>query len=176
MIKYSENAQIVGDIFQEYYKYLQTIAHFESPENAEDILQGFFLSLILKPPPAEIKDMRSYLYRSLINDIKDSNRREKAHRQKIRNYRDYLIQKSNFGVVDAPDFGLTKKEQANWIFRLANKILAPHLRITFNLRYKLGYKIGRISRMTGVKKNVIRVYLTSARKMVRRWIREHESK
>jgi RNA polymerase sigma factor (sigma-70 family) len=156
---------------------LQAIAHFESPENAEDILQNFFLSLILKPLPPETKDIRSYLYRSLINDIKDFNRREKTHRQKIRNYRDYLIQKSNFGiVVDAPDLGLTRKEQANRIFTIANTRLAPHMRITFNLRYKLGYRIGQISKTTGVKKNVIRVYLTSARKMIRYWIGERESK
>lgn len=174
--KHSGDVRKAGNIFREHFDFLQALAHFKSPENAEDILQDFFLSLILKPPPADTKNMRSYLYRSLINDVKDYHRKEKIHQQKIRNLRDYLIQKSNFSLVSAPDLGLSRKEQVNRIFRVVNTRLAPHIRITFNLRYNQGYKISEISIMTGVKKNVIRVYLASARKKIRHWIREHKKK
>ena len=76
------------EIYREYSGFIWTVICFHVKDTSlrEDIFQDFFLSLVFKPLPDEVANIKSYLYRAIINDIKDSYCRSHAYKARLRRY------------------------------------------------------------------------------------------
>jgi len=64
-----------------YIRYRAQLKHFfvlrGRRQDAEDLMQEIFFDLVRRPPPAELRDARRYLYQVAWNTLKDKNRRER---------------------------------------------------------------------------------------------------
>ena len=76
-----DNVQRASAIFFTYGGFIRTIIRrkIRDENEVEDIFQDFFISLVSKPVPPEVKDLRGYIYKAVINDIADRTRRVKRY-------------------------------------------------------------------------------------------------
>jgi RNA polymerase sigma factor (sigma-70 family) len=52
----------------------------------EDLFQEFFLALVRRPVPPDVRNLRSYLYRAVINHVLDSVRARQRYRRAVQKY------------------------------------------------------------------------------------------
>ena len=162
-----DNMAVAAQVVREKKNFLCAIIKANKCElDADDILQNLFLSLAVKPVPADAKYINSYLYHVLIHDIIDE-KRKCATRQKT--LIKYAIWKC-LTKVSIQDRVIIEEEYTR-ILALIEIKLPPYLQKPLYLRYKYGYSIAEISEKLGVKKNVIRVYLSEALKKIRNLIK-----
>ena len=88
----SENVNSATKIFDEYGDFIYSVIRYKVKDeaSAEDLYQDFFLSLVSSPIRKEVKDMKSYLYRAIINKIFDTKRQAIAvwlHNKKADGFR-----------------------------------------------------------------------------------------
>ena len=84
----SENVESAGRIFSEYGDFIYNVIYsqVEDEHLAKDIYQDYFLSLVSKPIPDDIKNVKAYIYRMIRNDIIDAIRRTQRYRKMIEKY------------------------------------------------------------------------------------------
>ena len=72
-------------IFAQHGQFIRAIIYSKigHEAGAEDIFQDFFLSLAHKPPPDDVKNIKSYLYSAITHDIADAMRRMNAYRVRL---------------------------------------------------------------------------------------------
>jgi len=106
----SGNVQRAAAILFEHGDFIRAvIRHKIKDENtAEDLFHNFFISLASRPVPAEVQDIKGYIYRAIINDITDYIRHLKRYQEMTHKCADYdKIIVNNKPPLDA----LIEKEQ-----------------------------------------------------------------
>ncbi len=79
----SGNVQRATAIFFEHDDFIRAVIRYKIKDEsrAEDLLHNFFLSLVSRPIPAEVQDIRGYIYRAITNDVTDHVRSSKNTKQ-----------------------------------------------------------------------------------------------
>lgn len=155
---YRANTQKAAEIFDEYGKFILgvIISKVYDKSIAEDIYQDFFLSLVSRPIPPNVRNIKSYLYKSLTNDIIDAGRKtERYHNLKnvYADKADYIVNKKRSGNA------LTNEGRTDEIFELIGGSLTPSEARAIALRYKNDRTIGEIAREMNVKKESVSRYI-----------------
>ena len=77
------------EVFTEHRDFIHMVIYSQvkNKSRADDIFQDFFLSLVSKPIPQNVKNIKSYLYRAISNDIVDTQRQVERYREQIKKYR-----------------------------------------------------------------------------------------
>ena len=60
--------------------------HIQNEDQADDLFQDFFLSFVSHPLPGGIRNIKSFLYKAIINDIIDNIHRKENYRGFIHKY------------------------------------------------------------------------------------------
>jgi RNA polymerase sigma factor (sigma-70 family) len=134
---------------------------------ANDIFQDFFVSLVRKPIPPHIEDVRGYLYRAVTHDVIDNSRRTRNRRNSAQKYahtRKYCLVQKDPGDV------AIQVEEAKKMLRSIEKHL-PRREATV-LLWRRGHGLSTsdtAERMRLTKRTVSR-YLSVAVRKVRRSI------
>jgi RNA polymerase sigma factor (sigma-70 family) len=163
-----KNAHAAAEILREKKNFIYAIIRANRCEqDAEDIYQNLFLSLVATPIPEHIECVDGYLYRAVINDIKDICRKKKAHQTQLHKF----IRRCSKHYSDDFLQTIIIKEEFLKIFYIVETKLPPHLRVPFRMRYKQECTITEISQTLGVKENVVRVYLSYGLKKIRELIK-----
>ncbi len=83
--KYRNNLDLASKVFAEHSDFIRAVirSQVKNEAQADDIFQDFFLSLVYNPVPKGVKNMKSYLYRAIINDVVDAFRRVETYKAKI---------------------------------------------------------------------------------------------
>lgn len=158
------NVRIAAKILKKKTGFLHAIIRANRREqDAEDILHNVFLSLITIPALEHIKCIDSYLCRIVINDVIDIRRKSEAYGTALREFLAYRQSRITNDFIRT----IITKDEFMWIFHLAETNLPPYLLVPFSMRYKHECGIADISKKTGIAKNVIRVYLSTALKRMR---------
>lgn len=112
-------------IYEEFGEIIQTMIRFHSNNDseAEDLYQDFFLSLVRKPIPAEVKRIKSYLFRAIRNDVLDVARSKKSYRDRIYKYQ---VKKSASANLESVEETIIRKEQAEEMLQLVRENLPPN--------------------------------------------------
>ena len=86
------NVERAAEIFSEYEDFIFAVIRNQASSDvqANDLFQDFFLSLVSKPIPPGIQNIKSYLYRAIINDIIDAARRVERHKTLMHKYAKFL--------------------------------------------------------------------------------------
>ena len=106
------NVEKAARIFDEYGEFIfgVILSKVQDKNLAEDLYQDFFLSLVSRPITPDVRNIKSYLYKSLTNDIIDAGRRtERYHNLKnvYADHTDYVVNKKR------PRNALTNEERTD---------------------------------------------------------------
>jgi len=172
-IEIQQRVKVATAIFHEYGDRIRAIICFNvsNRSEADDIFQDFFLSLVHKPVPEGIKNVEGYLYKAIINDIIDMDRRTKSYRVRLHRYAKY--RKYNAKNED-PHNIMIREEEVQKMFQLIERQLPPREAEAVIERYGHDRSIDNASKRMYVSKKTFSRYLCMGLKKIRQLLREGE--
>lgn len=157
-----------AEVFKEYGDFIRAIIRFQthnrSPE--EDLFQEFFLALIRKPVPAEVQNLKSYLYRAVVNHIVDSVRVRESYHRAVKKY----AKETKISVNTRPPGNvlLDDTEERNVTIAYFARHLQGREAQAFVLRYRDNCSIGEIAANMGVNARTVSRYLSGSIRKLRK--------
>ena len=116
-----------------------------------------FLSIVTKPVPPKVQNVRGYLYRALANDIIDSRRRIKVYQTAIQKHYEYSICNK---IPSKPESLLIDIEETVKLFDMVEKQLSSTEAKAVTLRYRENYTTEETAREMKVKPRTVSRYLS----------------
>ena len=155
-------------VFEEHGDFIHTVIRFHVRNAAEvdDLFQDFFLSLISRPIPKEVQNVRGFLYRVLSDKVKDRIRRIERYHARIYRYAACLERTIN----DAPENAAIEAEETERMFRLIQRHLSRSEALAVTLRYRNHCNTKEIANKTGVKPRSVSRYVSVGLKKLRQAI------
>jgi RNA polymerase sigma factor (sigma-70 family) len=163
------NVDHAAEIFSKYGDFIRAViyCHIKNDAQADDLFQDFFLSLVSKPIPANIQNVKDYLYKAITNDIVDAIRRVEKYKTRINKYAECL----NYSVNNnKPENAFIETEQINKMFELIEGRLRHSEAQAVTLRYKKSYNIEEIAKRMHVNNRTISRYISTGLSKVRRFL------
>jgi len=163
------NVERAAEIFSEYGDFIFAIIRYQVSNDAlaYDVFQDFFLSLVSRPIPAGVENIKSYLYRAITNDIIDAVRRVEKHQAMIHKYAgclDYSINKSS------PENALIEIEETNKMFKLIKGWLPRSEAQAITLRYRHNYNIKEVAKKMKVNNRTVSRYISVGLSKLRQFL------
>lgn len=170
----AENLSIAADIFAEYGGFIYNVIYSKTRNKAQtdDLYQDFFLSLVSKPPPVDIKNIKSYLYKAITNDIVDANRQVQRYQALMNKYADNLNLSIN--KPDSTDAS-TDEGSIKKVFSLIRGHLSPVEAKAITLRYNDNRSNEEIAKEIGAKKESVSRYICVGLKKIRQILAAEEN-
>lgn len=83
-----ERVGLAAKVFGKYGDEILAVIRFnvDDQSKANDIFQDFFVSLVRKPIPPHVEDVRAYLYKAVTNDVIDVTRRTRNRQNNAQKY------------------------------------------------------------------------------------------
>jgi RNA polymerase sigma factor (sigma-70 family) len=153
-------------IISEHSRFIRSVISSQISDKAavDDIFQNFFLSLVARPVPENVKDVRGYLYRAVCNDIVDNHREILRYKTQMKKYR----KKIYFSINNhAPENALINEEQLNKMFELIKGQLTSCQFQAIDLHFRGKYSIEQIAEKMGVKVSTVSRYIWTGIKRAR---------
>jgi RNA polymerase sigma factor (sigma-70 family) len=162
-----EKAESAGKIIVEYESFIRLIMRAQniSNMNEDDLFQDFYLSLVTNPIPENVNNIKSFLYRAIINHLSRSAQRIKAYEKKIQHFRkncDFKVNK-----IDSACTLLIRAESDSKIFEFIKENTPKKKYMAILLRYRDGYSINEIADTMGIKYSSARRYLSTGLRKIR---------
>lgn len=164
---------LAAEIFDRYGDEIRTIIHFnvKDKSKADDIFQEFFVSIVRKPIPTDIKDIRAYLYRAVTNDVIDVSRQTKCHRDRIQKYAEC---RKYFVISEDPQDTAIQVENTKKMIQLIESHLPKREAEVVVQRFGHGFSTTDTAEKMQVDKRIVSRYLSAALKKMRQYIPENE--
>ena len=155
-------------VFEEHGDFIHTVLRFHVRNTAEvdDLFQDFFLSLVSKPIPKEVQNVRGFLYRVLSDKVKDRIRRIKRYHARIYRY----AERCGHAVEDGPENTVIEAEETEKMFELIWKRLPQTEAQAVALRYRNNYDTREVAEKMGVKPRSVSRYVSVGLKKLRQAI------
>ncbi len=134
----------------------------------DDLFQDFYISLVAKPIPEKIINIKSFLYKAIINHLSSSSKRIRAYEKKIQNYQknfDFIVNK-----MESTSALLIREESNNDIFEVIKKNTPKKKYMAIVLRYRDGYSIKEVADKMGIKYSSVTRYLSTGLRKIRHCI------
>ncbi len=79
--KTTQNMKLASEIFEEHANLLRAVIAFNVNDKSsiDDIFQDFFLSLVRRPIPRRVQNIKAYLNRAVKNDVLDAAYQRKSY-------------------------------------------------------------------------------------------------
>jgi RNA polymerase sigma factor (sigma-70 family) len=168
--------EIASTLFQEYNDVIRAIIEFNISDKSrvDDIYQNFFLAIVNKSIPSNIKNIKGYIYRAITNDIIDMARRTKSYRARIERYAEY--QKRNVIDDNSPENIVIQAEERQKMIEIIEKQLPSREAEAVLKRYDDNISIDNAAKEMRVKKRTFSRYLCLGLKKIQQILNEEESK
>ena len=160
------NVSLAAKVFAEYGDFIYGIIYYKvkNVAQADDLYQDFFLSLVSNPIPSSVKNIKSYLYKAITNDIIDASRQMERYKTLINKYANHL----NFSInKNDSKRASIKEKQINEIFELLSGQLSPSEAKAITLRYRERCSINEVAEKMDVKKETVSRYICTGLKKIR---------
>lgn len=170
--KNRENAERASQIFFEYGDFIRSIIHTKvnNWEKEEEMLQDFYLSLVHNPIPPDIHNIKSYLYRAIINDITDFSRRSERYAKHIKNFEKKMKLSINKSY---PENAYINEEQITKMLKLIKEQLPDSCSKAITLYFIENMSLQEVAEKMNVKTASVSSYISSGVKKLRRlWKRK----
>ncbi len=155
-------------IFVEHGEFIRRIIRFHAGGklDVEDLYQEFYLVLIRKPVPADVRNVKNYLYRALVHHVINAIRLRDTHAQTLKKY----AQETRISINNE-EVGNAFIEEEHRDATVAG--LARHLQEreaqAFVMKYRDDCSIREIATRMGITRRTVSRYLSeSLRKLHRR--------
>jgi RNA polymerase sigma factor (sigma-70 family) len=163
------NVASAAEIFSEYGDFIRAVIRYKVKNEARagDLFQDFFLSLVSKPIPAGVQNVRSYLYRAIINDIVDATRRVEKYKTRMNKYAECL----NYSInKNTPENALIEAEETDKMFKLIEGWLRRSETQAISLRYRNSYNIKEVAKKMHVNNRTVSRYISAGLSKVRQFL------
>lgn len=163
-----DGVEVATAIFAQYGQFIRAIIRSKIGRQPfeDDLFQNFFLSLAYKPPPGDIQDIKSYLYRAITHDIVDAIRRVGTYRKVLEKYNE---QNENFVNTGKSANAFNYSEDVDRLLTLIEKRLPDSQSKAIILRYKHGYEIKEIANEMRVDSRSVSKYISVGLRTIRRF-------
>jgi len=169
----SRKVRMAAEIFDRYGDEIRAIIHFnvKDKSKADDIFQNFFISIVRKPIPPEIQDIKTYLYRAVTNDVIDVSRHKKCHQDHIKKYAECC---KSVIITEDPQNIAIRMEDTKRMFQLIESRLPKREAEVVLQRYGQGLSNKDTAKRLQVDKKNVSRYLSVALKKMREFIPQTE--
>ena len=160
---------LAAEVFERYGDEIRAIIYFNVKDKSktDDIFQEFFVSIVRKPIPSEIQDIRAYLYRAITNDVIDVSRQTKNHQDHIHKYAEC---RKHFQIPEDPQKNALQMESTKKMFQLIESRLPKREAEVVVQRYGYGLSITDTAEKMNVNKRFVSRYLSLALKKMREFV------
>ena len=164
---------LAAEVFDRYGDEIRAVIHFnvKDKSRADDIFQDFFVSIVRKPIPSGIRDIRAYLYKAVTNDVIDVSRQIKNHQDHIQKYAEC---RKHFEIPQDPQKTAIQTEGTKKMFHLIESRLPKREAEVVVQRYGHGLSIRDTAEKMNVNKKIVSRYLSLALKKMREFVPESE--
>lgn len=164
---------LAAEVFKRYGDEIRAIIHFNVKDDskADDIFQEFFMSIVRKPIPSGIQDIRAYLYTAVTNDVIDVSRQIKNHKDHVQKYAEC---RKHFVIPEDPQNTAIQTENTKKMFQLIESRLPKRQAEVIIQRYGYGLSTTDTAEKMNADKQIISRYLSVALKKMREFIPENE--
>lgn len=156
---YMNPVEYAAQIIYEHEGFIRWIIRKQNNTTAseDDLFQDFYLKLISNPVPGNVKSVKGYLYKALINHIAVIYHQTSRYEKKIKKFR----KKSDFKVNNFdPTRALLIKEEMNKMFEFIREISPGQRYMAITLRYRDGYSIQEVADKMGLKCSSVTSYIS----------------
>lgn len=163
------NVERAAEIFSEYGDFILAIIRYQVSNNsqADDLFQNFFLSLVSRPMPAGVENIKSYLYKAITNDIVDAARRVEKYKTRMYKYAECL----NYSInKSGPENALIEIEETNKMFKLIKGRLPCSEAQAVTLRYRHNYNIKEVAKKMKVNNRTVSRYISVGLSKLRQFL------
>jgi RNA polymerase sigma factor (sigma-70 family) len=134
---------------------------------ADDLFQDFYLSLVSKPIPEGVRNVRSYLYKAIINDVLDATRRTEKYKTRINKYAEcakYSINK------DTSENALIEAEETDKMFEAIEGWLQRRESQAISLRYRGNFDVKETAKKMNIDDRTVSRYVSSGLSKIRHYL------
>lgn len=163
-----ERATEIFDLYGDSIRAL-ILFHVNDETEVDDIFQDLFISLVRKPVPAGIQDVKGYLYKTVINDVLDASRRTKGYQSRLLRYAEHLRYDR---FEDSPETIALRTEAMDKIFQLIEEQLPRHQAEAVLHRYKDGRTMQDAASKMNIRQRTLSRYLCMGLKKLRQLLDE----
>ncbi len=163
----TRKVDIAARIFEEHKDFICNViyTHLYNKELAEDIFQDIFLSLVSRPIDSNISNFKSYLYRTIKNDIIDAARKAKSYENRIHRFTEN--QKRITPKNNDPVSIIISTEKRRCLFKMVEENLSPSEARAIIHRHKEGLDLEETSEKMKIKKQSVSRYASVGIKKLR---------
>lgn len=166
---HGNHVESAAKIFGEHGSFIRAVisSKVKDEGRADDILQDFFLDLVRKPVPKHVKNVKSYLYRAITNDVADFMRCRQRYEQLIGRYggnSNYSI--NTMGVEDAL---IIEEEIADVLRVIEGRLKSCEYRAVV-LRHGKGMSVEEVAGTMRIKRRSVSRYVSVGMKKIRRFL------
>ena len=140
------------------------VFHIHDEDQADDLFQDFFLSFVSRPLPGDIRNIESYLYRAITNDIIDTIHRKQNYRNSIHEYGERFNRTRS---QKTPEEVVLKMEEASRILEIIEKCLPRTEAQAVYLQYRDSRNAKEIAEKMGVGAATVRGYVSEGLSRIR---------
>jgi RNA polymerase sigma factor (sigma-70 family) len=157
-------------VFEENGDFIRSVirCHVRNETEAEDLFQDLFLFMISKPLPAEVQNVKAFLYKVIRDMIADAFRRMDRYHARIRRY----SERERRTAQHCPDDVVMQLEETNKLFEMIERRLPPNEALAVTLRYRDSHNIEEVADRMQIKPRSVSRYLSVGLKKVRCFLGE----
>ena len=152
-----------GEVFDTYGAEIRAMIEFHLKDRSivDDVFQDFFVSIIKRPIPPEIKNVRAYIFRAITNNVVDRFRQKRNHAEKTQIYAE--SRKHRAVQKDPQNVAIQAEEIAEMFWLIENRLPRRQARAVVE-RYGLGTS-DTATRLCVDRRSVSRYATEAIRKM-----------
>jgi RNA polymerase sigma factor (sigma-70 family) len=164
---------LAAEVFGKYGDEILAVIRFnvDDQSKANDIFQDFFVSLVRKPVPSHIEDVRGYLYKAVTNDVIDDTRQTRNRRSNDRKYA--YARKCDALQEDPQDIMIHAEETERMLRLIENHLPKREATVLYN-RCGDGLSTADTAKKLHLTKGTVSRYLSVAMKKMRRCIQKND--
>ena len=167
---YTDNVNTAAKLFMEYGDFIRAVIHCQvkNETKADDLFQDFFLSLVANPLPADVRNIRSFIYRAVTNDIINAAQRVENYQNKMLKY----AKRFNYPInKKTPEDVVIESEETNKMFELIEMRLRRSEAQAITFRYRNNYSIKEVAIRMNVNSSSVRKYIYVGLRKIRQLLK-----
>ncbi|MFA5251320.1 MAG: sigma-70 family RNA polymerase sigma factor [Phycisphaerae bacterium] len=156
-------------IFFEHCDFIRAVIRYKIKDEsmAEDLFHNLFLSLVSRPVPPEIRDIKGYIYRAIINDITDHIRHVGRYQVMTHKCADYNKLTVNNRL---PEDALMEKEQTDRMIALIRKRVTKNEFEAITSRYREGLSVKEVANRMSINNRSVSRYISTGIRKVKQFL------
>ena len=167
---YENSVFMASVLLTEHGNFIRAVirSHVENEDQVvDDIYQDFFLSLVYRPIPKSVKNIKGYLYRAITNDIVDAVRKVERYQDRIQKYSKQLTYSIN---NTNPENALIETEEINKMLKLIGGQLPRSEVQAITFRFKNNFSIKEVAKKMHVNSRTVSRYICVGLRKIRHFL------